>query len=55
VIEIFRKMVPLTGFEPVTPSLRMELRKPIKPIYYKGLSIILVLPGSRFQAPPKLG
>ena len=35
---LLKGMVPLTGFEPVIPSLRMELRKSVKPFYYNALS-----------------
>ena len=50
---LLKGMVPLRGFEPVTPSLRMELGKPVKAIYYNGLSSVLVLPKLGFQALPK--
>ena len=54
-ISLPKAMVPLTGFEPVTPSLRMEITEPTKTIYSMDLSPIYVPQSRQFQALPKLG
>lgn len=46
-------VVPLTGFEPVTPSLRMELRGRVKVIYYMALMVICDQPAAQTQTLPK--